>query len=341
MNTIKLSELGEFGLIERIRRALPVGRGVRLGIGDDAAWLENHSPWSLLTADMLLQDVHFNLEWTSLADLGYKSLAVNISDIAAMGGLPAYATISLGLPRDFRPDQVQEFYRGMNVLARRSGVSIVGGDTSVADALLISVCLLGYAPYRPVSRGGAKPEFDVYVSGTVGDAALGLELLKTNSSAIHRQAGAYAVKRHHRPTPRMELGRLLARRQTARAMIDISDGLLQDLAHVCAASGVGAVVWEEALPRSRSYRALAQNSRLALSGGEDYELLFCAPSAARAEIMRIAKRAGVAITRIGVCVAGSVSIQVVDRNGKELMIGAGGHDHFASNGRRKLVRRIT
>jgi thiamine-monophosphate kinase len=341
MNTMKLSDLGEFGLIERIRRALRVGRGVRLGIGDDAAWLENRSPWCLLTADMLLQDVHFNLKWTSLGDLGYKSLAVNLSDIAAMGGMPAYATVSLGLPPDFRPDQVQEFYRGMDALARKNGVSVVGGDTSVADTLLISVSLLGYAPYRPVSRGGAKPKFDVYVSGSLGDAALGLELLKTNSSALHSPAGAYAVRRHHRPTPRMELGRLLARRQTARAMIDISDGLLQDLAHICAASGVGAVVWEESLPRSRSYRTLAQGSQLALSGGEDYELLFCAPSAVRAEVGRIGKRARVAITRIGVCVAGSVSIQVIDRNGKELNIGAGGHDHFASNGRRKLGRRVT
>jgi thiamine-monophosphate kinase len=325
---MKLSQVGEFGIIEKIRRTAAVGRGVRLGIGDDAAWLQNFTSSCLVTADLLLENVHFNLKWTSLFDLGYKSLAVNISDIAAMGGVPAYAITSLGLPAAFGAEQVYEFYRGMNALARESAVSIVGGDTSVAESLLVSVCILGHAPYHPVSRGGARAGDDIYVTGTVGDAALGLELLKRKSPALSRAEAAYLLKRHHRPTPRTGAGVLLARSRLAAAMIDVSDGLLQDLGHVCKASGVGAVICEESLPRSSGYRALAEDSRWALCGGEDYELLFCARRRVRAAIERLSKQAGVRITRIGACVRRAEGINVLDRRGRKVKMPALGYDHF-------------
>ncbi len=325
---MKLSQVGEFGIIEKIRRTAPIGRGVRLGIGDDAAWLDNLASSCLVTADLLLENVHFNLKWTSLFDLGYKSLAVNLSDIAAMGGVPAYALISLGMPASFGAEQVSELYRGINALARQSAVSIVGGDISIAGSLLISVCLIGYAPYRPVSRSGAKARDDIYVTGSLGDAALGLQLLKRKSAALRRAGAAYLVRRHHRPTPRTRAGILLARQRLAAAMIDVSDGLLQDLAHICKASGVGAVIWEESLPRSHGYRALADDSRWAISGGEDYELLFCARRRARAAVQRLSKRAGVRISRIGACVPSGEGVRVVDRGGKRIELPAGGHDHF-------------
>jgi thiamine-monophosphate kinase len=331
---MKLSQLGEFGLIDRIRRASPGGRGVRLGIGDDAAWLQNRSSSCLVTADMLLESIHFDLRWTSLYDLGHKSLAVNISDIAAMGGVPAYAVICLGIPATLAVEAIHEFYRGFNALARKTGIAIVGGDTSLAGSLIISVCLIGDAPYKPVSRGGAKPNCDIYVTGTVGDAALGLKLLKTGSADLQDPRAAYLVRRHHHPTPRTKLGLLLARRQLASAMIDVSDGLLQDLGHICEASGVAAVVWQDAVPRSGRYRAFAEDSRLALFGGEDYELLFCAPRAVRPAIQRLAKQVAVPITRIGICVSGTGSepVTVLDENGNHIQVTTGGHDHFARDG---------
>jgi thiamine-monophosphate kinase len=256
---------------------------------------------------------------------------VNLSDIAAMGGVPAYAIVSLGIPGSLRTEQVDEFYRGINFLARKSNVSIIGGDTSLARSLLVSVCLLGHAPYRPISRRGAKVGDDIYVTGTLGDAALALELLKRKSPVLRRPACAYLLKRHHQPTARCRAGLLLAREKLAAAMIDVSDGLLQDLGHICKASGVGAVIWEENLPRSHAYRALAgENGSLwALAGGEDYELLFCARRRGRAAIQRLAKSAGVPITPIGACVAATAGIRVLDRNGKNVKPPARGHDHFS------------
>src|SRR5262250_2102783 len=153
---MKLSRLGEFGLIERVRRATPKSRGVLLGIGDDAAWIVNETRSCLITSDVLIEGIHFNLEWTPLFDLGYKTLAVNLSDIAAMGGVPAYLILSIGIPPKFDSFDIDEFYRGIRSLAVTAGVALVGGDTSVAPGLLISACLVGHAPFRPVTRGGAR-----------------------------------------------------------------------------------------------------------------------------------------------------------------------------------------
>ena len=133
---MRLSELGEFGLIERIRKTIPKGRGVRLGIGDDAAWVESRKNSLLITSDLLIEGVHFDLRWVSFYGLGYKTLAVNLSDIAAMGGCPAYLILSIGFPVDFKTENVEEFYRGIRTLASRSGVSIVGGDTSASNQCL-------------------------------------------------------------------------------------------------------------------------------------------------------------------------------------------------------------
>jgi thiamine-monophosphate kinase len=335
---MKLSQLGEFGLIERVRRAAPQGRGVRLGIGDDAAWLDSLSGSFLVTADLLLEGVHFELKWTSLFDLGYKSLAVNLSDIAAMGGVPAYAVVSLGIPLHFKTEQVDEFYRGMNRLARSRRVSLVGGDTSAATSLIVSVTVIGHAPHRPIARRGARIGDDIYVTGTLGDAALALTLLKDNAPALRHAAAAFLLRRHHRPTARCRAGYLLARHKLAAAMIDISDGLLQDLGHICTASGIGAVLRQENLPLSRSYHMLAGDagSRWALTGGEDYELLFCARRARRAAIKALARRAAVRMTRIGSCVAKGEGITVLDPRGKTVRLSARGHDHFRQPALRQL-----
>jgi thiamine-monophosphate kinase len=337
---MNLKQIGEFGLIDQIRRAAPQGRGVWFGIGDDAAWVDIPSSSCLVTADLLLEGVHFNLNWTSLFDLGYKSLAVNLSDIAAMGGVPTYVILSLGIPANYRTERVDEFYRGIHNLARKNGVSLVGGDISVAGSLIISVCLLGHAPYRPIARHGAKVGDDIYVTGTLGDAALALELLRCNSPALRRPAAAFLLKRHHQPTPRCRAGLLLARHKLAAAMIDVSDGLLQDLGHICSASGIGAVIWEQSLPLSRSYHTLAGegSSRWALAGGEDYELLFCTRRRRRMEVQRLMKQAGVPMTLIGECVSQRQGITVLDHTGKKVTPPFKGHDHFSQANTRRFKK---
>ena len=326
---MKLSRLGEFGLIDRIRRKVSVGRGVRLGIGDDAAWVDHPRGSSLITADLLIEGIHFDLRWTSLADLGYKSLAVNLSDIAAMGGVPAYAMLSLGIPANFDSKQLDELYRGINGLAKKHWVTVVGGDTNLADSLLISVCVIGHPPSKPICRSGAHVGDDIYVTGTLGDAALGLELLRRKRLRQSR-AMAQLLTRHHRPTPRLAAAALLAQRNLPTAMIDISDGLIQDLGHICQASHVGATIQQDKLPLSNAYRALAGKigMRCAMSGGEDYELLFCASPRRRKRIEKLNRPAGIAISRIGVCTPVGNGVHVVDASGATIAIKAAGHDHF-------------
>ena len=327
---MKLRELGEFGLIERIQKSTPKGKGVRLGIGDDAACVTWPKRSLLVTSDVLIEGFHFDLRWTSFYELGYKTLAVNLSDIAAMGGRPSYFVLSLGLPVHLKSESVQEFFRGMKALSSKSGAVLVGGDTSAADRIFISVCLFGHAPYGPIARRGAKVGDDLYVTGTLGDSSLGLELLKTKRDQDNEAGSGYLVSRHRFPLARLRAGVILAQGGLAKAMIDISDGLMQDLGHICKASRVGAVVWEQSLPLSRPYRYFAGTKGMtyALTGGEDYELLFCARVEARPQLEKIGKRLGVKVTRIGTCVPAAHGVKVVDSKGNTLFLPAGGYDHF-------------
>lgn len=332
---MRLEKLGEFGLIERIRKATPKGHGVRVGIGDDAAWLDCRSPTFLLTADLLIEGIHFKLEWSTFYSLGYKTLAVNLSDIAAMGGTPAYLTLSLGIPSDFTTRDIDEFYRGVRFLARLSGVSLVGGDTSAAKRFFISAALIGHCPYAPVLRSGAKPGDDLYVTGTLGDSALGLELIKKKKRHGRRGAAAHLIRRHHFPSARLKAGALLARERLARAMIDVSDGLLQDLSHLCKASAVGAEIWENVLPLSPAYKMLAgkKRSTYALAGGEDYELLFSVRPRDKNRLEKIKRRLGVPITRIGKCLRAGEGVNVVDGRDGAVSLSLRGYDHFKSQHR--------
>jgi thiamine-monophosphate kinase len=331
---MKLSRLGEFALIERIRRATPSGPGVVLGIGDDAAWVESKFGSILITSDLLIQDVHFKLQWTSLFALGYKALAVNLSDIAAMGGKPAYLILALGIPAHFKSTQVSAFYRGINSLCSKTGVVLVGGDTNVAKSFIISVCVIGHAIYTPVRRSGAQIGNDIYVTGTLGDSSLGLKLLQSGRPRLNRGFAAYLVSRHRQPTPRIVVGETVARQRLATAMIDISDGLLQDLGHICQASRLGAEIWRDRLPMSPAYRAMTgkDGASHALNGGEDYELLFCARRRDRTRLEDLSKRAKVPITRIGRCLPAKV-IRVIDASGKTVSVPRKGYDHFRNSSR--------
>jgi thiamine-monophosphate kinase len=327
---MKLSRLGEFALIESIRRATALGRGVRLGIGDDAAWVESKSGSMLVTSDLLIEGIHFKLKWTSLFSLGYKAVAVNLSDIAAMGGEPSYLVLALGIPGNFDSRKVHEFYRGVKSLCSKTGLALIGGDTNASNLLIISVCLMGHAPYPPVRRSGAKVGNDIYITGTLGDSALGLKLLQSGAGVANRRAFAYLVSRHHKPTARIRAGALIAQQRLATAMIDVSDGLLQDLGHICTASCVGAEILAARLPLSTAYRSVAGKDGLqhALTGGEDYELLFCARRRDRARIVKLQEVIQIPITRIGTCVPARVGITVLDRSGKRLAQPCKGYDHF-------------
>lgn len=327
---MKLKDVGEFGLIELIRSKTPRMRGVRVGIGDDAAWVSVKHDSLLFTSDMLIEGIHFNLGWTSMQELGHKSLTASLSDIAAMGGAPAYCLVSLAVP-DMTTQQIEALYRGVRSAAAEHRVALVGGDTCAADRLIIDVFLAGYAPYGAILRGGAAVGDDICVTGTLGDSALGLALLAEAGHEASARDRAYLLRRHRHPTARVKTGLQLAKRKLASAMMDISDGLLQDLGHVCRASRTGALVRHEELPLSPAFTRVAgrDGSDYALSGGEDYELLFTSGRQHRRAVAEVARRTGVRITRIGECVAQKRGVTLVNEQGVSLPISPRvGHDHF-------------
>lgn len=326
---MRLREIGEFGLIGRIASRAALGPSVRIGIGDDAAATEPPpGRYLLTTSDMLVEGVHFDLSFTDPWRLGRKSLAVNLSDIAAMGGVPCDFLLSLAIPPGLSVEFLDRFTEGMLSLAEEHGVSLIGGDTCRSPAgLVISVTLHGeQLPERIVHRSGARPGDRIFVTGTVGDSALGLELLRRGSR------DGWAVMRHLDPSPRVAFGRALAEAGLATAMIDVSDGILADLGHILEHSGGGARVAADLLPLSPSFRAEAPQvapvpAVLALTGGEDYELLFTVACGREEEVGSLCRGCGLAATAIGEVTPGS-GIRVVDAAGRELAIAHGGYNHF-------------
>lgn len=281
-------DLGEFGLIDRlVARLGPVGEGVLVGPGDDAAVVRSATT-ALATSDLLLEGVHFDFAFSSPADVGWKALAVNISDIAAMGGVPRYALVSLGAPASTPVATLEGVYDGLAECAGSYGVSIVGGDTVGADSLIVSVAVLGEAgPAGVVSRSGARAGDVVCVTGSLGAAAAGLWILR----AAHEDERAGQLldrypslsSAHRRPTPRVRAG-LAAAAAGATAMIDISDGFAADVGHICDASDVGVELRASSVPIAPGVEDVArwagtERLRLALGGGDDYELAIAIPAA--------------------------------------------------------------
>lgn len=356
---MKISALGEFGLIERIRKSSPQkSPSVLTGIGDDAAALRVAPSAALLaTTDMLIEKVHFDLAYTDFYSLGWKSAAVNLSDIAAMGGLPRFCLTSLAIPSRITAEQILDFYSGFNGLLRTHRTVLAGGDTCASpDALVVSVTALGEAHRRMIlTRAGAKPGDHIFVTGTLGDSAAGLELLRMRSAERGVRKGRFAfqrpepsrqgrrgkgfssalhtpnselVGRHLRPVPRVEWGRKIALSGCASALIDVSDGLSSDLGHVCEQSGLGAVVYSARIPLSAALRKSAGQLKkpplhYALSGGEDYELLLTAPPA---KVKRL-RSLGVPMTEIGEIIRGRQLI-VIDERGKKRPLRPTGYNHF-------------
>jgi len=330
-----VSDLGEFGLIRRWTEMLgtSAGRGVVVGIGDDAAVLEaGGGKLLLVTTDMLVEDVHFRRSYTPMDALGWKAMAASVSDIAAMGGVPTFAFVSVGLPVDAQLDAADDLYKGLAEMAGEAGVSIVGGDTVSSGKLVINVTLMGEVePQFLALRSGARPGDALVVTGTLGDAGAGLELLQRGLAAgsAHRCLDA-----HLRPRPRLAEARAAVATGGVHAMIDISDGLSGDLRHVCSMSGVGAVVDEGAIPISGEARRVAGDTgldvlNLALHAGEDYELLMATAADAAEEVCAAVRRCG----RVGAAVIGRIvegtELVLHRTDGTEVPLHHGAWQHFA------------
>ncbi len=312
-------------LIDRFTRALPTrGEGVVVGPGDDAAVVRPRAGEDLvLTVDAVVEGVHFDGRF-SPADVGWKALAVNLSDLAAMGARPLFALAALTLPADASAATVLGIARGLGACARAHRVAVVGGNVSRARDVSLTVTAVGAVPQgRALLRAGARPGDLVAVTGTIGDAALGL--LPGAAPALAR--------RQRRPIARLEAGAALS--PLVRAAIDVSDGLVQDLGHVCRASGVGARIGVADLPLSPAYRRatrrLSEPWMAALAGGEDYELVVALPPASLPAARAAARRSGVPLTVVGRFVRGR-GVRVVGERGEPIAPPAG-HDHLRPGGR--------
>jgi thiamine-monophosphate kinase len=327
-----LREIGEFGLINQIRRWMtPSDPALLQGIGDDVAVIEMRGKVLLVTTDILIEGIHFDRAWIDPYRLGKKALMVNLSDIAAMGGVPKYFLISLGLPKNLSLSFISLFYRGLKEGTKRFQVDLIGGDTSLSQKIVINICLLGEGKRGELLfRRGVKVGNDLFVSGTLGNAALGLKILQ-KEGFMGRPKGL--IEKHLSPSPRIELGQALARHRLATAMIDVSDGLLIDTTHLLEESGVGARIWEDRIPLSRSYRKWIHSYskdfyQVALTGGEDYELLFTASPEKKKKISTLALSSKIPITWIGEILPQKEGFHIIRRDGKEYSPGRLGFEHF-------------
>jgi thiamine-monophosphate kinase len=336
---VKLSELGEFGLIDLIRdivsgsgdRERLGGQKVLLGIGDDAAaWLSG-GPIELATTDTLVQNTHFDLGLTSWDELGWKALAVNLSDIAAMGGIPSYALLSLSLPGSLQVEDLSRFINGMVQLADEFGVAIVGGNVASAPNVVVTVTVIGYCRGRELlKRSGAFPGQQIAVTGYLGASAAGLQMLRGKNISDPRISNVLR-QAHLKPVPRVKEGQILVE-QGVRTAIDISDGLVADLAHICESSKVSARIEIERVPVHPVVAANFPNCmELALYGGEDYELVFAADEAV---IVRAKQALDCPVTVIGEVTEEKLParVTIVDSKGNRIPYQKGGWEHFRNQG---------
>jgi thiamine-monophosphate kinase len=345
--------LGEFGLIRYLSyRFGRTGASVRRGIGDDAAVFQPQSGRELLvTTDLLTQGIHFDHRTASYTDIGYKAAVASLSDIAAMGGVPHYVLISLAIPPGRAARDIAQLYRGLMQACRAQRVELIGGDTSAsAHGLFVNIMLIGSVkPGHALMRTGARTGDLLYVSGTLGDSLAGLSLLDGRHATV-RAARRLAprhrrllIARHLRPTARLRLGQLLASSQLATSAIDVSDGLAGDLSHLCEQSGVGAEIDAAAIPCSSACRAYADlthtdPTQLALSGGEDYELLFTVRPHHVGKLTRLASEAGSGVSRIGVMKPKSYGLRVREGHGPPHPLELRSYDHFRARATNRSSR---
>ena len=269
---MKIQKIGEFGLIKRISRKIK-DKNVRTQIGDDTAVIKIGGKFVLFTTDTLVEDDHFSLKWSSPFQIGKKAMEINVSDIAAMGGEPKYALLSLCLKRDERVEWVDELYRGIYSVARRYGFEIVGGNVTHGKQTVIDVSMLGETK-KPVLRSKAKVNDLICVTGDLGKSKAGLELLKK----FGKRAKRFVISKSHlEPRARLKESRIISK--FANSMIDVSDGLASEVKHICELSKKGAVIYREKIPISKQTKLAADLVKkdtldFALHGGEDFELVF-------------------------------------------------------------------
>jgi thiamine-monophosphate kinase len=341
----RVADVGEIGLLARIADAVgPSAADVVVGVGDDTAALRT-SPGALLlaTTDALIEDVHFRRSTSAPEDVGWKALAINASDIAAMGGAPRHALVSLMLPRALPAAWVDGLYAGLREMAAAAGIGLVGGNLAQAGSVIVDVMLLGeVAPEHLVRRGGARPGDLVVVTGTLGRAAAGLVALEHDAvrAAVDPALADRATAAQRRPQPRLAAGRALGEARAVRAMIDLSDGLALDLWRVCEASGVGVRVDAAGLPVDRCVAPVAAAAGrdaldLAVGGGEDYELLFAVrPADTVAVLERLERGTGTSATVIGEFRPREEG-RVLVRDGAARPLGEGGWTHFGRRAARR------
>jgi len=324
---MKLRSLRERELISAIRKDFSGKRGdIILGIGDDAAVIRSASKFLLLTTDLLIEDVHFIASLHPPYYLGRKALNVNLSDIAAMGGIPKFALLGLALKPGMKRDYVKNFFAGFKAAARESETELIGGDISASAKISISVTVIGEGK-NPIRRSGARAGDLIFVSGTLGDATAGFKLLKKGFKLGKNKKADALLRAFLDPVPQISLGRVLSRERAATAMIDMSDGLSVDLFHLCEESRVGADVYIEKLPLSSEIRSFEKEpENLTLHGGEDYQLLFSVDPGNLDVMAKVQKR--YKIHWIGKIRRGK-GISLIDRRGRKRPLEIKGFEHFA------------
>jgi thiamine-monophosphate kinase len=330
-----IATAGEHALIRHIRaRLTPAPDWLIVDVGDDAAVYEPpRNTLEVITTDAVVEGVHFDRQFTPPSAIGHRALAVNLSDLAAMGAEPRLATVSMALPPTLTLQHFEEIVDGLLALAERTRVRIVGGNiTATSGPLVIDITAIGSVSRRRVlTRAGARPGHYVFVSGTLGDARAGLGQLRENPAAAASRASEL-VARYLQPEPRLRLGQQLGRRQAATAAIDLSDGLADGLHQLATASGVGVEIDAAALPvhdDARRYWGSADRAvQEAVAGGDDYELLFTVHPRRLGRLKAVERLvAGLKLTHIGTVIR-SATVDIIHRDGRRQPVGAG-YEHFA------------
>ncbi len=324
---MELNKLIEKELIAGIRKDFGIEspEAVELGIGDDAAVIKSGEKKLVLTKDLLIEDVHFVFSSHPPALLGRKSLSINLSDIAAMGCTPKYALLGLGLPVNVKVEWVQEYFSGFRETALEYNTTLIGGDVTQADKVVISISLIGEGEMY-IRRGGAKPGDLLFVSGTLGDSAQGLILSKQGIGLGEGLNTDFLLRAFFDPVPQVSLGEKLAELKLASALIDISDGLSVDLKHICEESNSGAEIELNRIPISPELRSVREDSvDLALQGGEDYQLLFAVPPEKEKQVSNLFSK--FKITKIGRIISGR-DIFINGKNGTRKLLEIKGYQHF-------------
>lgn len=323
--------MAERNLIDTIRtRQQVTSTNLIKGIGDDCAVIQcGHSDNKVISTDMLVENIHFDLSFHPPYLLGRKSVAVNLSDVAAMGGTPEFILLSMALPSKIEERWIVQYIDGVVDICNQFGCQLIGGDTVTGAECSFSVTVIGRGPGQPVYRSGAKAGQDIYVSGELGSSGLGLELLKLSKTGENHEQ---FVNAHLNPLPMVGLGMQLGKSGVAAAMLDVSDGIATDLAHICKESRVGAEVEETTLPANPFFKQLCQKVnrdplQLMLGGGEDYQLLFTAEQISRELIQKIEQDIDIPLTRIGKVTRGQ-GVYLIEASGNRKEISFQGYEHL-------------